>query len=101
MAKALKWAQKHVGKNYDGKFQWSDQRLYCSELVWKIYKECTDIELCKVKQVKDYNLDHPKVKKLIEQRFGSANRLNKEEKLVAPSDIFNSKLLVEFHPFKE
>ena len=101
LTKALAWAKKHVGKNYDGKFQWSDNTLYCSELVWKIYKECADIELCKVNQVKDYNLEHPKVKSLIKARFGSVNRLNKEEKVVAPSDIYESKFLEEFHPFKK
>lgn len=101
LAKSLTWAKKHVGKDYDGRFQWSDNTLYCSELVWKIYKEAADIELCPVKKVKDYNLEHPKVKALIEARFGSVNRLNKEEKVVAPSDIYNSKLLVEFHPFKK
>jgi len=82
LEKSLKWAKKHIGKNYDGRFQWSDTTLYCSELVWKIYNECADIELCKVKQVKDYNLEHPKVRNLIVKRFGSIDRLNKEEKLV-------------------
>ncbi len=99
--KAAKWAKKHVGKNYDGKFQWSDKTLYCSELVWKIFHQCADIELCKIKKVKDYNLNHPKVKQMIKERFGSISLLNLEEKIVAPSDIFNSKLLVEFHPFKK
>src|SRR5262245_15842995 len=26
------------GKNYDPYFGWSDDRIYCSELVWKIYE---------------------------------------------------------------
>lgn len=94
------WAKKNLGKNYDGRFQWSDTTLYCSELVWKVYHECAGIELCTVKQVKDYNLEHPKVKQMIIERFGSVKLLNLEEKIVAPSDIFDSKLLVEFQPFK-
>jgi len=101
MVKAQKWAKKHVGKNYDGRFQWSDTTLYCSELVWKIFYECAGIELCKVKQVKDYDLEHPTVKKMITERFGSINKLNKDEKIVAPSDIYQSDLLVEFHPFNK
>ena len=100
LSNSLKWAKKHIGKDYDGKFQWSDSTLYCSELVWKIYNECAKIKLCKVKQIKDYNLEHPKVKNLIIKRFGSLDRLNKEEKMVAPSDIYNSRLLIEFHPFE-
>jgi uncharacterized protein YycO len=98
---ASAWAKKHVGKNYDGRFQWSDTTLYCSELVWKVFHECAGIELCDVKKVKDYNLEHPKVKQLIIKRFGSVNKLDLEEKIVAPSDIYDSELLVEFHPFKE
>lgn len=101
LKQAAVWARKHVGKNYDGRFQWSDKTFYCSELVWKVYHQCAAIELCKVKKVKDYNLEHPKVKQLIKERFGSVNRLNLEEKIVAPSDIYDSKLLVEFHPFKK
>ncbi len=98
-ARAVAWAKKHVGKNYDGRFQWCDKTLYCSELVWKVYHECAGIELCRVKKVKEYNLQHPKVKQLITERFGSVDRLNVEEKIVAPSDIYDSELLVEFHPF--
>jgi hypothetical protein len=51
--------------------------------------------------VKDYQLDHPKVKQLINERFGSVNKLNLEEKIVAPSDIYDSELLVEFNPLKQ
>lgn len=101
LTKASAWAKKHVGKNYDGRFQWSDHTLYCSELVWKVYHECASIELCPIKQVKDYNLAHPKVKQLINERYGSVNNLDLEEKVVAPSDLYNSELLVEFHPFKK
>jgi len=99
--KATKWAKKHVGKSYDGRFQWSDNKLYCSELVWKVYAQCADIELCKVKIVKDYNLDHTKVKQMVKERFGLVSGLNLNEKIVAPSDIFDSELLVEFYPFKD
>jgi len=101
MSKATIWAKKHVGKDYDGRFQWSDNTLYCSELVWKVYSQCADIKLCRIRKVKEYNLQHPKVKKLIQDRFGSIKRLNLEEKVVAPSDIYNSELLVEFYPFKK
>ena len=29
--------EKMMGKNYDITFEWSDDTIYCSELVWKIY----------------------------------------------------------------
>lgn len=31
------------GKNYDLTFEWSDDKIYCSELIWKIYKRGADI----------------------------------------------------------
>ena len=35
--------EKYAGKNYDLYFEWSDSRIYCSELVWKIYKEAVGV----------------------------------------------------------
>lgn len=26
------------GRSYDLYFEWNDERIYCSELVWKVYK---------------------------------------------------------------
>lgn len=99
--KALTWAKKHIGGNYDGRFLWSDKNLYCSELVWKIYQVSTGIQLCKVRRVRDYKIQHPKVLALIKARFGSIDRLKLSEKVVAPSDVFNSELLIEVQPSKK
>jgi len=96
--KAITWAKSQVGKNYDGRFQWSDKTLYCSELVWKLFKTSNDIELCTPKRVRDYNIKHPTVKKLIRQRFGSIKQLNLDELIVAPSDIAESELLITVDP---
>jgi len=99
--KAMLWAKKHLGGNYDGRFLWSDNNLYCSELVWKIYQVSTGIELCAVRRVKDYQLQHPTVQALIKARFGSVDRLKLDEKVVAPSDVFHSPLLIEIKPEKK
>ena len=101
LTKAKSWAKKHIGNNYDGRFQWTDNNLYCSELVWKIYQVSTGIELCKVRQVKDYQLQHPKVQALIKARFGSIDRLKLDEKIVAPSDVYQSTLLISLTPLNE
>lgn len=98
--KAATWAKKHLGGDYDGRFLWSDKNLYCSELVWKIYQASTGIELCKIRRVREYKLEHPKVQSLIKARFGSIDRLKLDEKVVAPSDVFHSPLLVEIKPEK-
>lgn len=92
--KAREWGVAQIGRNYDVRFQWDDKNLYCSELVWKIYRSA-GVELCKPRLFKDYNLQQPEVKALIEKRYGSMDRLPMDEKVVAPSDLAASTLLVE------
>jgi len=95
IAKARQYGQLQIGKNYDPYFQWSEDRVYCSELVWKIYKQATGVELCKPRLLGSYNLHHPTVQALIIQRYGSMSKLSLNELMVAPSDIAESKLLIE------
>ena len=87
---------KHIGtqfinKDYDLYFEWSDDKIYCSELVWKIYKEGAGIELCKQETLKSFNLKNSKVQEILKQRYG--NTIPLEEKVVAPSQLANSHLL--------
>ena len=91
---AKEWGKKQVGLDYDLHFRWDDKTLYCSELVWKIFKKA-GIELCATRKFQDYELDAPEVKKVIEQRYGSKDKLPKEEPVVSPGDLADSPLLVE------
>lgn len=79
-------------KDYDLYFEWSDEKIYCSELVWKIYKNGANIELCKLESLKNFNLNNPKVKAILTERYG--NKIPLEEKVVAPSQLVNSSVLV-------
>lgn len=79
-------------KDYDLYFEWSNEKIYCSELVWKIYKEGAGIELCNLQKLKEFNLSHPKVKAILNQRYGNA--IPYEESVVAPSQIVNSDQLI-------
>jgi hypothetical protein len=92
--KARAWGEAQIGKNYDGRFLWDDGNLYCSELVWKLF-ERAGVELCAPRRFRDYDLSKPSVKRLIEQRFGGMERVPLEEKVVAPSDLVVSTLLVD------
>ncbi len=84
-------AQKYNGKNYDIWFSWSDDNIYCSELVWKIYKETTKLEIGKCQKLKDFDLSHPEVKRIMTQRYGANIPLN--ETVISPANIFESELL--------
>ena len=94
LQRGREWAAAQIGKNYGGKFLWDDGNHYCSELVWKIYKHA-GVELCTPRHFRDFHLDDPKVKKIIEERYGSVRALPLDEKVVAPSDLASSPLLVE------
>jgi uncharacterized protein YycO len=83
--------QKYLGKNYDLTFEWSDDKMYCSELIWKIYKRTTGLEIGKLQQLKAFDLSHPAVKKKIDERYGKNIPLN--DTVISPAAIFNSELL--------
>lgn len=91
--KALDWAAAQIGRNYDSRFLWDDSNLYCSELVWKIYRQA-GVELCPPRRFGDYRLHGPEVEKVIAERFGGIENLPRDEKVVAPSDLAASLLLV-------
>lgn len=91
LQKMKDYSQQFMGKEYDAFFEWDDTRIYCSELVWKIYKNGAGIELSKLKQLKDFNLSDERVQKIIKERYG--NDIPLDEKVVAPSDLVDSALL--------
>ena len=82
---------KFAGKNYDFTFGWSDDRIYCSELVWKIYKRALGIELGKTQKLKEFNLNNAIVRKKLEERY--KGNIPYEETVISPAAIFESDYL--------
>ena len=80
------------GKKYDLAFEWTDEKIYCSELVWKIYKRSTGIEIGKLEKLGDFDLSSDQVKRKIKERYG--NNIPLEELVISPASIFESELLV-------
>lgn len=80
--------QKMIGKKYDSHFNWSDDQIYCSELVWKIYERAARIELCPLKKMNDFDFSNPIVKEVIKQRY--KDQIPWEEPVVSPADLFES-----------
>lgn len=90
LEKMKAYSQQFDGKEYDAYFEWTDNRIYCSELVWKIYQHI-GIELSQLRELKDFNLNNPMVQKILKERYG--NEIPLHEKVVAPSDLADSNLL--------
>lgn len=82
-----------LNKNYDSYFEWSDSKMYCSELIWKIYKNGAGIELCPLEKLKDFNLEDKRVQVLLAERYGS--KIPLEENVVAPSGLEQSKIVTK------
>ena len=80
------------GKHYDLYFEWSDERIYCSELVWKIYKRALNLELGELQTMGEFDLSDPLVKAKVRERFGQS--VPKNETVMSPAAIFASELLV-------
>ena len=81
------------GKDYDEGFNWSDDKIYCSELVYKLYKNALQIEFCKSRKLSDFDLSNPLVKEKLNEKYG--NKIPMNEPMVSPEDIYKSALLVD------
>lgn len=84
-------AAKQLGIHYDLGFNWSDEELYCSEYVWKLFERNLNIELGKLRPLKDFDLSHPTVKKIMKARYG--NNIPYNEKMISPGDMYDCALL--------
>lgn len=84
LEKSISYSQ-YLGMPYDLEFKFNNGKMYCSELVWLVYKE-QGIELCKPRKVSSFVCTRiPKVKTLMKQRNVSTDQL-----VVAPVDLYKA-----------
>lgn len=79
------------GKPYDLYFEWSDERVYCSELVWKIFKQALDIEVGDLQTISEFDLSDPVVQAKIRERW--EGQPPPDEQVISPAAMFSSTLL--------
>lgn len=79
----IKYSQ-YLGRRYDLAFNFNNNKMYCSELVYKIYKDQFGIELAKPKKIKEYNIFG--LRKVMKKRNMSEDQL-----VIAPSDLLTYK----------
>ena len=80
--------QRFLGRPYDRTFEWSDDRIYCSELVWKIYQEGAGITIGELEQLRAFDLSHPVVQKKMRERYRGNPPL--DEAVISPQRMFES-----------
>jgi uncharacterized protein YycO len=82
---------KYAGRPYDRYFEWSDERIYCSELVWKLYRDALGIEIGARQQLRDFDLTDAAVKAKMRERYGA--RVPWKEPVISPRAMYDSPLL--------
>ncbi len=92
MKKLRQAGARFQSKPYDSYFEWSDKRIYCSELVWKIYDRGLSIRVGRLQKVRDLDLSDPIVKAKMKERYG--NKVPMDEIVVSHGEMFSSDLLV-------
>jgi hypothetical protein len=86
----ISYGKKQIGLKYDLKFKWDDKKMYCSELVWKIYDH-VGITLCETTKFSDYFVGGSEASKIVKRRYPSGLPLN--EPVVTPVQLYDSDLL--------
>ena len=77
--------RKYLGQQYDLEFRFDNGKMYCSELVWLVYKD-QGIEICNPRKVSSFILTRiPKVKKLMIKRD-----ISMDQYVVAPVDLYKA-----------
>jgi uncharacterized protein YycO len=90
-AKLRSAAEKYASKPYDLYFEWSDARIYCSELIWKAYRDALGIEIGARQKLREFDLSDPAVKAKMRERYGT--RVPLDEPVISPGAQFVSELL--------
>jgi len=91
MEKARAMLRKFQGKSYDLTFEWSDSRMYCSELVWKVYERVLGVRVGELQKLRDFDLTDPAVRVKLRERYGADVPL--DEPVISPAAMFDSPLL--------
>jgi hypothetical protein len=84
-------ATRHLGKHYDRAFDWSDDRIYCSELVYKAYEQGLGIHVGKLQTLRDMDLSNPIVKRKLTERYG--RDIPMDAPVITPQAVFESENL--------
>jgi hypothetical protein len=89
-------ARQFEGRPYDLAFAWSDERIYCSELVWKIYDRALGIQIGELQQLRSFDLSDEMVRTKLRERYGPVLPL--DEPVISPAAMFDAGVLETVSP---
>lgn len=92
-AAAVEHARAFLGRRYDPRFGWGDDRIYCSELVVKAYERGAAISLGRRERLGDLRLSG--IEGALEKRWGGP--VPKDLVLVTPASIAEDARLVRVY----
>jgi len=81
-------AKRYLGQPYDLFFSWSDERQYCSEVVWKVYHRALALQVGKLQKLSEFDLSSPAVRAKLKERYGQHIPLN--ETVISPQALFDA-----------
>jgi len=91
-------ARAFLGKKYDARFEWSDDRIYCSELVAKAYQRGANASAGRMQRVADLNI--APILAAARARYG--DKLPLDRKVLTPASLAEDPGFVtvhdDFHP---
>lgn len=76
-----------LGKRYDSSLKWSDERMYCSELVWKAYYNSNSIKISNPTSVQDRMLGKILLPFIPKEHIAF---LDTNDPVVSPADLARS-----------
>jgi len=91
MARFRAVMKENLGKPYDYLLGWSDEREYCSELAWKVYRAAFGVTLAAPRHFADFDLSKASVRLYVQKLFHGRPPLG--ETVVSPQDLLQSDLL--------
>ena len=84
--------KQYYGKPYDVYYAESDEKIYCSELIWKLYKTSADIDVGDWTRLRDFDLSDPLVQEELNYAYGE--KIPWDERIISPEALYMSKSLV-------
>jgi hypothetical protein len=89
--KLRKAAKPFEGRAYDLTFEWSDSKIYCSELVWKIYDRALGVQLGELQELRDFDMSDAAVRMKMKERYGE--RVPLDSPVISPASMFKTEAL--------